>query len=159
MPDSLQTRQHLYQGWNLVSVARQVLNNSSGGVYPAKVANIFSYNTSTGTYDAAPNVTNGSGYWVNYGIDAPAFNIVGVATSRIMTVPVAKAGWVLVGSRAWPIKVIDLQFSNGASPVGSVFIYNPVTKSYQSKTVINPGEAVWMNVQGASSWPCTITFQ
>ena len=85
--------------------------------------------------------------------DPDTFAISGYITGPL-TFTAFKAGWVLVGSRSTPLQVSSLQLSDDAKRMGSAFRYDITTKTYRATQVINPGDAVWMNVSKA----CTITI-
>ncbi len=148
----------LSPGWNLVSIPRILLNYQPGYVFPHKSGSIYAYNTSLRLYNTASILANGPGYWVNNSITDTTI-ISGLTTGSLIDTA-AQTGWVLIGSRDTSIQVSSLVFSNGAYKSGSVFRYDasPGQRQYVKTTVINPGEAVWINVQGATSWPCTITI-
>ena len=139
-------------GWNLVSVPYVQLNDSTYKVFPGKTGSMFKYNTATRDYQPVSTLVNGAGYWVNY-LDPTTVTVTGFAPGPL-TVTVDKAGWVLVGSSEVQIQVSSLVFSDGAMRLGSVFRYDAAAKIYKSMTVINPGEAVWLNVSNV----CTVTL-
>ncbi len=145
-------------GWNLVSIPRILLNYQPGYVFPHKSGSIYAYNTSARLYNTALILANGPGYWVNNSITDTT--IISGSAPGSLTDTAAQAGWVLIGSRDTSIQISSLVFSDGADEIGSVFRYDasPGQRQYVKTTVINPGEAVWINVQGATSWPCTITI-
>jgi hypothetical protein len=119
---------------------------------------MFEYNTSTKQYVTALTLACGKGYWVLY--SAPGTVTITGPAPGPLTITVAQAGWALVGSQEISVDVSSLVFSNGAYKSGSVFRFDasPGQKKYVTTTVINPGEAVWVLVQGATLWPCTITI-
>ncbi len=145
-------------GWNLVSVPFLQSDYTSGVVFPGKSGSMFEYNTATKQYATAPILACGKGYWVLYG--SPNTVTITGSVPGPLTDTVAQAGWTLVGSYEESLPVSSLVFSNGAYKSGSVYRYDasPGQKQYVMTTEINPGEAVWINVQGATSWPCTITI-
>jgi hypothetical protein len=113
---------------------------------------MFRYNPQSRGYENAVRLTSGPGYWVNY----PDTNTVTMSGSAppTVSVTVSQNGWVLLGSREKQILISSLQLSDGAGIIGGTFGYDPIGKAYSYKTVINPGEAVWVNVNKA----CTITI-
>jgi hypothetical protein len=145
-------------GWNLVSVPLVQTNDSASVIFPGKSGSVFEYNTATKQYVSTKTLACGKGYWVLYSaIDTVV--ITGSAPGPL-TVTVAQAGWVLVGSHEESLPVLSLVYSNGAYKSGSIFRYDssPGQRKYVTTTVIDPGVAVWVLVQGATSWPCTITI-
>jgi hypothetical protein len=149
----------LSRGWNLVSVPLLQSNYSASAVFPGKSGSVFAFNTASRVYEAKETLVNGSGYWVLYGAPT-AISITGT-TAGPQTVTVTQAGWALVGSHETVLSIDTLVFSNGASKVGSVFHWNTFYRSYQSTTVISPGEGVWVLVKNdtpGATWPCTITI-
>ncbi len=145
-------------GWNLVSIPTLQVNYNASTLFPGKSGSMFEYNTATRNYDSAPTLACGKGYWVLYG-SPDTVTITGSAPGPL-TETVAQAGWALVGSHEESLLLSSLVFSNGAYKSGSVYRYDasPGQKQYVAAPEINPGEAVWINVQGATSWPCTITI-
>jgi methyl coenzyme M reductase subunit C len=113
---------------------------------------MFFYSSATKNYQSEQTLECGLGYWVNYPTsDTVTMN--GVLPGHL-TLTAAQPGWVLVGSRNTSVQVSSLVLSNGAAILGSAFRYNADMKIYQSTTVINPGEACWINVTKA----CVITL-
>jgi hypothetical protein len=145
-------------GWNLVSVPLLQTDYTPSVVFPGKSGSVFEYNTATKQYTTALTLACGKGYWVLYNTPATV-DITGSAPGPLTTT-VAHAGWSLVGSHEEILPVSLLVFSNGAYKSGSVFRYDssPGQRKYVTTTVIEPGVAVWVLVQGATSWPCTITI-
>ncbi len=160
LPDSLQTRQHLYQGWNLVALPRLGKKDFTGVVkaWPSLWGSVYRYDTYLKSYQSVDYVKPGEeGVWVNYSVDAPSFSITGVAHTLPLRIPVTQSGWVLVGGRTWPTPKASLKCRYGNNAVsGSMYRYNPVTKGYDPVTVITPGEACWVNIQGSGAFPDTI---
>ncbi len=142
----------LRSGWNLVSVPYIQTNESASVLFPGKFGNMFAYNTTNGAYDPSPTLTVGPGYWVCYQ-DPSTVNLSGTIPAPA-TIQIDKAGWVLVGSRSTPMQVYSLILSDGAMRMGSAYRYDAVARIYQATTVIDPGEAVWINVNKA----CTVTI-
>ncbi len=146
------TTLNLSSGWNLVSVPRVQSNYNAGFIFPNKSGSMFAYNTALRDYKTAPILANGPGYWLNNS-RADTVHISGAAPGSL-TDTAFQAGWVLVGSCDTTVHVSSLILSDGATRLGSVFLYDAVGKIYNPVTVINPGEAVWINVNKA----CTITI-
>ncbi len=150
--DSTTTIMIVSAGWNLVSVPRVHTNDSASVLFPDKVGSMFEYNTSTRSYDPAPTLACGKGYWVPYG--SPGIVSITGSVPGPLTDTVAQAGWTLVGCHEESLPLSSPIFSNGAYKLGSVYRYDASQKQYVATTVINPGEAVWINVNKA----CTITI-
>ncbi len=142
----------LSSGWNLVSVPRIQTNDSAHVIFRSKSGSMFEYNTALRDYQMALILANGPGYWLNNSITDT--NSINGTTPGSLIVTVAKAGWVLVGSRGATMQVSSLVLSDGALRLGSAFRYDAATKNYQAVTKIEPGDAVWINVDKA----CTITL-
>ncbi len=140
------------QGWNLISVPRVQLNDSTKRVFPGITGSMYKYNTATKNYQSVLTLVNGSGYWANFS-SSTIVTINGSAPGSL-SVAVDQAGWALVGSRDTQINLSSLIFSNGAMRLGSAYWYDAFAKIYKSTTIIHPGEAVWLNVSKA----CTITI-
>jgi hypothetical protein len=139
----------LSKGWNLVSVPLVQLNESASVIFPNKIGPMFSYNTATRIYQSTVTLANGPGYWLNYpATDTVVFSGTVPGT---LTVTATQTGWVLLGSRNRPVQVSSLVMSDGATMVGSVFRYDANLRLYQTSTVINPGEAVWMYISKTST--------
>ncbi len=145
-------------GWNLVSVPLLQSDYTPGVVFPGRLGSIYEYNTATKQYVPVTTLACGKGYWVLYG-SPDTVTVIGLAPGPL-TGTVAQAGWALVGSHEELLSLSSLVFSNSAYKSGSAFRYDasPGQKKYVATTEINPGEAIWINVQGATSWPCTITI-
>ncbi len=142
----------LSTGWNLVSVSRVASNYNARSLFPNKTGSMYAYNTELRNYQAAPVLSNGPGYWLNNSrTDTVVFS--GSAPGSLADTA-ARAGWVLIGSRDTTVQVSSLILSDGAMRVGGVFRYDAAAGIYQETTVIDPGEAVWINVDKA----CTITI-
>jgi hypothetical protein len=146
------TNVQMTAGWNLASVPRIQTNDSASVIFPGKIGSVFEYNTATRDYTSAATLSNGPGYWFNYQTTGN-ITITGSAPGTL-TVAVSQTGWVLVGSRNVQVQTSTLILSNGATIVGSIYRYNAITKMYSTTTVINPGDAVWINISKA----CTITI-
>ncbi len=142
----------LSAGWNLVSVPRVPSNYSAGVLFPNKLGSMYAYNPALRDYQAAPILANGPGYWLNNSRTDTIVFIGSVPGSLIDTA--AQAGWVLIGSRDTTFHVSLLILSDGATRMGSAYRYDAVARIYQATAVIDPGEAVWINVNKA----CTVTF-
>ncbi len=158
LPDSLQTRQHLYQGWNLCALPR--INQSDSIhvsiAYPGKTSTVWSYNMVTKVYESQSYAKPGMGLWVNNKLDEPSFSITGVATTLPLRIPIAQSGWAFIGGRTWPTPKASLRLLHGGHISGSMYRYNQVTKAYDPIAAIIPGEAAWVNVQGSGTYPDTL---
>ncbi len=150
--DSLSSSISISAGWNLISVPCVVPNDSAGILFPDKVGSIYTFNTATQIYDAHSILMNGLGYWVNY--QNPDTIIINGTKPGSLTVTAARAGWVTVGSRDTVVNVSSLILSNGAITMGSAYCFDAVARIYRKTKVINPSEAIWLNV----SKGCTITI-
>ncbi len=106
----------------------------------------------TQQYQTQLTLANGPGYWINNRI-SDTLVISGTAPGPL-TVTATRAGWVLVGSCDTTVHLSSLILSNGAIRLGSAYLYDAAAGIYNPVNVINPGEAVWMNVNKA----CTITI-
>ncbi len=139
-------------GWNLVSVPLVPSNYSAGVLFPNKLGSMYVYNSALRDYQAAPILANGPGYWLNNSkTDTVGFN--GSVPGSIVDTA-TQAGWILIGSRDTTFHVSLLILSDGAIRMGSAYRYDAAARIYQATPVINPGEAVWINVNKG----CTITL-
>lgn len=128
-------------GWNLISVPRIQVDYAADSVFKHKFGSMFGF--SGGSYAEALTLELGRGYWAYY-TAASTETISGVAPASI-TVPLS-LGWNLVGSKSVAVPVASLVMDGGSSIFGDVFKYDPALGSYQTTSVINPGEAVWVYV-------------
>ncbi|HTY01634.1 MAG TPA: T9SS C-terminal target domain-containing protein [Bacteroidota bacterium] len=145
-------------GWNMVAVPSMVPNTAATAVFPGKSGSAFSYNTGTSNYDVVNNVVPGQGMWVKY----PTRRIVpfsGRTINGTITIPVAAAGWVLVGGQS---RVVNYISASGSGAItGGQFKWDPVAQNYVPANLTStgtadllPGEAAWVKVTG----PCTLTL-
>lgn len=141
-------------GWNCVSVPRIQTDYSTDAVFPGSVQ-VYVFNTKTGYYDMVTTTENGPGYFTYFA--SPATLSISGSPTGDQTVSVEKAGWALIGSRSTPVPISSLVLSNGGSITQAMW-YNPFSYAYEFITEIQPGTAVWVSVQGATSWPCTVTI-
>jgi hypothetical protein len=147
-----QTSINMTSGWNLVSVPRSQSNDSAAIVFPGKVGSIFEYNTAIKFYKSASNVVCGQGYWVLYK-SAGTITISGLIPDPL-TVTVAQAGWVLIGSHESDLPLSSLVLSDGAMISGDIaYCYIP-TEGYVVTGTIKAGQGCWILVDKA----CTITI-
>jgi hypothetical protein len=134
---------NLSQGWNLVSIPKIQSNYSADAVFPGKYGDVFKYNSLLGSYEEASILEMAHGYWVYYS-KASSIAFAGSAPSNISLD--AQEGWNLLGSRNSVLTVSSLILNNGSEVYGDVFRYDPVSGSYQTTTVIHPGEAAWVYI-------------
>jgi hypothetical protein len=142
----------LNSGWNLISMPRIQSNDSASVLFPHKIGSVYVYDSALRQYRAVMNLRNGLGYWVNNSAnDSLAF--VGAGPGMLIDSS-AQAGWVIIGSCDTTTQVFSLILDNGASIIGSAYRYDAIARIYRAVTAINPGEAVWINVNKQ----CTITI-
>ncbi len=139
-------------GWNLISIPRVQTNFKVSVLFPDYLSSAFEYNTATRQYDAVAILANGPGYWINYS-KVDTILITGPPPG-ILSVTAAQSGWVIVGSRDTTFNVSTLILSDGAIRLSSAYRYDATAREYVIVSMINPGEAIWINVNKA----CTITL-
>jgi hypothetical protein len=138
---------NLCAGWNLVFLPRVPADFTASTLFPGKFGSMFGYCCPTG-YCEVSLLEMGKGYWVYY--PSPATVSICGAVPGPITVPVC-LGWNLVGSRETTISTSSLVAGGGATIFGSAFRHNCTTGTYESTTVINPFEAVWVYVTSAGT--------
>jgi hypothetical protein len=139
-------------GWHLVSIPRLLSDYTADRVFTGKFGPMFSFNSSTNGYEAQTILANGTGYWVYY--TSPSIVLFNGSGPGSQIITASQAGWVLIGSGTTQVNISSLIVSGGGAIFGDAFRYNCTTCGYETTTVINPGEAVWMYVTGE----CTITI-
>ncbi len=134
---------NLNQGWNMSSVPVGVSNFQTSSLFPGATTSVFAY--LNGAYAAQTTLTNGLGYWVQYG---------GPSTVSMTGTPIAAEtidvalGWNLVGSISNPIPVSSITSVPGGLVTSPFFEYNV---SYVSADTIQPGKAYWVKTTGAGT--------
>jgi hypothetical protein len=142
----------LVTGWNLISVPLMVSDFQASSVFSNKAGDMYTYDPQAMNYIPASLLIGGRGYWLNNTTTGTKY-FYGYPVSGL-SATVQQAGWILVGSTSTPMNISSLVLSDGAIIAGSAYKFNPASGGYDPTTVINPGEAAWVNVTKA----CTISI-
>ncbi len=127
-------------GWNLISVSKEVADYSKSTLFPTSISNAFAYN---GAYQTKDTLENGIGYWVKFSGDQ-FFSMTGFSRT-LDSIDVAE-GWNLIGSISSAVAVNAI----GSEPAGIVtsefFGYQGM---YFATDQIEPGKGYWVKVNQA----------
>lgn len=145
--------------WNFVSVPFLQDNWKADSIFPGKLGEMFGFSQMEGIYKMVDSLKIGHGYWVYY-TNPTTITITGFVSGS-SSVTVDNAGWIILGAHNENLHLSQLNVSNGGRIFGEAFRYVPSTNGmgeYQKSVYMYPGEAVWVYIVGASSWPCTVTI-
>ena len=125
-------------GWNLLSLPKDVLDFRKSALYPHAVSSVFEYN---GSYVERETLRTGVGYWVKFerGQNIPILGI----DRRGDTISVA-AGWNIIGSTGRPVPVSSIiQIPEGIVQTA----YFGYDRRYDASTIIEPGKGYWVKIK------------
>lgn len=139
--------------WELVSLPLDLLNTEVNTIFADPGTTLYSFEPTTGTYDAQSSMTFGKGFWLRtsdkstlfYGCEKNSFifsglNGVGEPNGY---------GWNLIGSISKQLPVGSIT-QNPPGGMLSIFGWNP-SSGYLVPAVINPGEGYWVRVNPSTT--------
>lgn len=135
----------LKTGWNMVSVPVYHSNTQANDLFPGKFGSMFGFNSSTASYEDAPLLSSGHGYWA-YFTSPTTITFSGDAGNSFQVA--CHAGWNLIGSRNAAVSVTSLTIDNGSTIFGDIYRYDSASGTYQPTLTVSPCEAVWVYVTG-----------
>ena len=141
----------LEAGWNMVSIPVVPQDTSVASVF-AGAEVVYTWDPTTKTYYVPTNVQPDKGYWVAVLSDS-VLSVTGVPvytwTADII------AGWNMIGSVFGSVvDFTDPQDNPDGSVESFVYWWNPVTKSYEFGTIIEPTKGYW----AAATQDCSLTL-
>lgn len=146
----------LKTGWNMVSMPLTLdpEHDSPADAFPGAIA-VYWWDPILKSYVVPETIVPEVGYWVAVTGDT-TITVIGTPAESWTGHPL-KAGWNMVGSvRGSTVNVSDLQDEpSGALIDNAVYWWNPVTKSYDSKSQVEEGLGYWMAVTA----DCTLCMQ
>ncbi len=126
-------------GWNMVSLPRNVSNHSKSFLFPSAVSNAFRYQ---GSYVQSDSIVNSIGYWLKFS-GGQTLALGGLPRGQ-ETVYVADK-WNLIGSISNTVPVGSVVQEPGGIVVSQYFGYN---NGYFNASTIEPGKAYWVKTNG-----------
>ena len=146
----------LKAGWNMVSMplTLDLEHDGPADAFPGAVA-VYWWDPVLKSYVVPETIVPECGYWVAVTEDK-TITVIGTPVES-WTGHQLKAGWNMVGSVCGdPLNVTDLDDgSTGALIRNAIYWWNPVTKSYDSKSQVEEGLGYWM----AATQDCTLCMQ
>ncbi|MBI4546659.1 MAG: S8 family serine peptidase [Ignavibacteriae bacterium] len=128
------------QGWNLLSLPREVVDNLKSAIYPTAVSQAFMYNSGYIVIDTIPNSI---GYWLKF---SSTQNIKIKGDDRLQDTIDVSAGWNIIGTLSSPMPVANMgQIPD--SNVISIFSYDPRLGTYGGVNTFLPGIGYWVKVR------------
>ncbi|MDI6765768.1 MAG: SBBP repeat-containing protein [Bacteroidota bacterium] len=127
----------LFQGWNLVSLPKNVQNPSRDIIFPSASSKLFEF---AGIYLARESLDVGKGYWLK--LPSKVCLKIDGKTIPMDTIDVLE-GWNLIGSLTYPIGVENIISDPGGIITSQFFGYNG---SYQQVDIIEPTKGYWVKV-------------
>ncbi len=137
LKDRADITQSVLDGWNLLSIPRNIADYRKTAIYPAAISSAFSYN---GTYIPQDTLPIGMGFWLKFNLpDLVGFS--GTVAAR-ETINV-QGGWNIIGIATNPVPVGTIS-TVGTSVVSTYFGYDG--PSYYVETILQPGVGYWVRV-------------
>jgi hypothetical protein len=125
------------EGWNMVSVPFIAGDYSKSVLYPTATSEAFSY---AGSYTINSVLSNGVGYWLNFGA-GQSVHMTGLL--RVSDTITVLAGWNLIGSISTPLPVVSVTSLPSGMITSKFFGYKG---GYQIADTIQPGFGYWVKV-------------
>jgi hypothetical protein len=132
----------------MVSVGVNALGGdySKPVMYPTAQGPVFAY---SGAYVATDPLSNGPGYWAKF---IGAGQIVGGHGTLLDNLVVSVSNnWNLIGSIGHPVATSSIAVGGGGAVASNYFGYGEPSPAYSVATVILPGKAYWVKMNGAGT--------
>ena len=131
----------LKAGWNMVSVPLALANPATGAVFENADA-IYTWDPTTKSYISPDEIVARVGYWVAVAEDT-TFSLTGTAVTE-WAEPGLQRGWNMIGSTYGDIcSFVEPSDNPDLSVEGFAYWWDPVTKSYQYCSGIEPCKGYW----------------
>jgi hypothetical protein len=139
----------LHSGWNLLSIPRNPLNNNPNALFPTKQSPLYTFNTSTQSYETQATLVVGVGFWVYSGKDTVAL----VAGSQLdtYTTTMTNAGWTILGSIAHQVSEPSIVVHPGDAKTSPLYGYDGPAQAYSTSASVVPGYGYWVYFSKAST--------
>jgi hypothetical protein len=126
--------------WNIVSVPLAAADFTTTALYPSATTVAYAFD---GTYQAAPSMENGRGYWLKF----DTTEVVAIAGGPVSadTIDVID-GWNMIGSIASGVPVAEIGSIPGGIVTSSFYAY---AAGYTPASLIRPGRGYWVKVAQA----------
>jgi hypothetical protein len=128
------------EGWNLLSLASMVIDNSKSYILPGAVSNVFLYDAG---YVSVDNIQNGIGYWVKFSSDS--YNLIICAPYSSDSIQV-KAGWNLIGGLSSPVSISQITTEPNGIIASEFYSYD---NGYNVATSLLPWKGYWVKFNQA----------
>ncbi len=138
----------VFEGWNLISVPIQAVNQRKVDLFPT--SNSFAYGYNNG-YVIQDTLLNGFGYWLKFP-SSQNVNLIGSQNNSV-TIPI-KTGWNLIGSLNGSIPVNALITNPPNLLSGFVYGYGP---NYYVATTLEKGKGYWVKSSGNGTLTLNLT--
>lgn len=147
------------RNWQLASLPLDIMNTEVSTIFSDPATTLYSFNTTTGTYDPQSMMTFGWGYWLRtldasslfYGLEKINFVFSGL---NGVGEPFG-FGWNLIGSVSKSLAVSAI-VQNPPGGMLSIFGWDPAS-GYLLPAVIKPGEGYWVRVNPGTTLRMTGT--
>lgn len=132
----------ILEGWNMISVPLNENITSIDAYFPEAIGGFYSYDPEVHTYQEVDTLEPGRSYFLLYPHDT-LVSIPGTAADSIVVH--LKEGWNMIGGNKfrtpWSSFVTDPE---AALLGGSLFNYDPLSKTYNMKWETLPGAGFWV---------------
>lgn len=132
-PDTI----HYQNGWNLLTLASKVMNNSKSNIFPNAISSVFLYDAG---YISVDTIQKGNGYWVKFLADGQ--HVITSAPMIIDTVNV-KSGWNLIGGLSTAISLAQITTEPSGIIASEFYNYD---NGYHVATSLIPWKGYWVKV-------------
>ncbi|MBN1857576.1 MAG: SMP-30/gluconolactonase/LRE family protein [Dehalococcoidia bacterium] len=147
----------LKTGWNTVSVPLELAqgDDTVEAIFGDDIEAIYTWNAMSKSYEAPSTIEPGLGYWVAVSTDT-TISIDGTPLATDDWECQAHAGWNMIGSASEAVLVGALTEDVSGDPLqlSAVYWWNPVAKSYEIASSIQPCKGYWL----ASTADCNVTM-
>ncbi|MFA5382563.1 MAG: hypothetical protein WC356_05305 [Candidatus Micrarchaeia archaeon] len=150
-----------YNRWNMVSVPIDDSIYASAGMFPGH-SGVYAYAPLSGDYYNTLTSYPSEGYFVLYNfatsidVSSRSSSIANFTFGYCGTPITEKCynvvnGWNLIGSIYEPVSLDDITLSSGILSDPQAYWYDPVSRTYQASSVIEPGKAYWVLVSNVTN--------
>jgi hypothetical protein len=132
--------------WEMVSLPVKMEASLIASLYPDPSTKLYLFNTATGMYEGASDMTFGTGYWLKTNTRSTLFLGNEVTSNRLTGLsgigqPPAY-GWNMIGGITHPVAVASI-VQNPAGAMKAIFGWNS-SSGYVVPTSVDPGEGYWV---------------
>ncbi len=134
-----QTAYPVQQGWNLVSIPKNVSDPSRAATFSSSISCLYAYSSG---YVPCESLKTGRGYWLRF----PADQCISIDGQDVVVESLDVVdGWNLVGSLSVPIYTDQITSDPPVMVTSRFFEYD---KTYTPTDVLDAGKGYWVKVSG-----------